>query len=89
LHEEAQCVDVFYDGQGFTDLPSERLPTENTHGGGDTMASAITAGLARGMGVSEAVRFGKRFVTRAVAEAYPLGAGAGPVAQSWRLAPEY
>jgi hydroxymethylpyrimidine/phosphomethylpyrimidine kinase len=88
LRGERRCVDVFYDGHEFTDLPSERLSTENTHGGGDTMASAITAGLARGMAVTDAVRFGKWFVTHAVCEAYPLGAGAGPVSQFWRLAPE-
>jgi hydroxymethylpyrimidine/phosphomethylpyrimidine kinase len=88
LRDEPECVDVFYDGQEFTELPSERLATEHTHGGGDTMASAITAGLARGMATVDAVRFGKWFVTRAVREAYPLGAGAGPVSQFWRLAPE-
>jgi hydroxymethylpyrimidine/phosphomethylpyrimidine kinase len=88
LNGEARCVDVFYDGREFTELPSERVATEHTHGGGDTMASAITAGLARGMPTGAAVRYGKWFVTRAVRGAYPLGAGAGPVSQFWRLAPE-
>ncbi|HEX4703138.1 MAG TPA: bifunctional hydroxymethylpyrimidine kinase/phosphomethylpyrimidine kinase, partial [Pseudonocardiaceae bacterium] len=49
------------------------------------MAAAITAALASGSPVPEAVRFGKRFVSNAVRYAYPLGAGVGPVSPFWRL----
>jgi hydroxymethylpyrimidine/phosphomethylpyrimidine kinase len=52
------------------------------------MASAITACLAGGAPVPEAVRFGKRFVTEAVRHAYPLGKGVGPVSSFWRLSAE-
>jgi hydroxymethylpyrimidine/phosphomethylpyrimidine kinase len=83
-----RCVDVLYDGTEFTELPGPRYDTKHTHGGGDTMASAIAAALARGKSVPEAVAFGKDFVTRAVEHAYPLGAGVGPVSAFWRLAPE-
>ena len=51
------------------------------------MASSITSALARGMDVPAAVRFGKWFVTNAVANAYPLGGGVGPVSAFWRLKP--
>ncbi|HEU5471724.1 MAG TPA: bifunctional hydroxymethylpyrimidine kinase/phosphomethylpyrimidine kinase [Actinophytocola sp.] len=88
MHEDRQCMDLLYDGTEFTELPAARVDTPHTHGGGDTMASAITAALARGMDVPAAVRFGKRFVTRSVRAAYPLGAGVGPVSPFWRLAPE-
>ena len=84
--DEPQCVDLLYDGRRFTELSGPRYPTPHTHGGGDTMAAAITSGLAHGMDMPDAVAFGKRFVTRAVAEAYPLGAGTGPVSPFWRLA---
>ncbi|HVV20300.1 MAG TPA: bifunctional hydroxymethylpyrimidine kinase/phosphomethylpyrimidine kinase, partial [Pseudonocardiaceae bacterium] len=30
-------------------------------------------------------RFGKRFVSNAVRDAYPLGGGVGPVSPFWRL----
>ena len=33
----------------------------------------------------DAVRFGKRFIVQAVQNAYPLGAGVGPVSNFWRL----
>ncbi len=87
LHDDPQCVDILYDGTTFTELPAARIDTKHTHGGGDTMASSITSALARGMDVPSAVRFGKWFVTNAVANAYPLGSGVGPVSAFWRLKP--
>jgi hydroxymethylpyrimidine/phosphomethylpyrimidine kinase len=81
------CVDLLYDGHTFTELPGPRFATPDTHGGGDSMASAIAAGLARGMAVPAAVAFGKRYVTEAVRHAYPLGAGHGPVSPLWAIDP--
>jgi hydroxymethylpyrimidine/phosphomethylpyrimidine kinase len=86
LTQEADCVDLLYDGMEFIELPGPRFNTPHTHGGGDTMAAAITAALAGGATVPDAVRFGKRFVTNSVRAAYPLGAGVGPVSPFWRLA---
>ena len=88
LHREPTCVDVLYDGESFTELPAPRVDTPNTHGGGDTMASAITAALARGASLQDAVAYGKRYVTNAVLHAYPLGAGVGPVSPFWRIVPD-
>jgi hydroxymethylpyrimidine/phosphomethylpyrimidine kinase len=85
LHDAPECVDVLYDGETFLELPAKRIDTKHTHGGGDTMASAITSALARGASVPDAVRFGKEFVTNAVRHAYPLGGGVGPVSSFWRL----
>ena len=88
LTGDAECVDLLFDGDTFTELPGPRYPTPHTHGAGDAMASALTAGLARGMTVPDAAAFGKRFVTEAVAHSYPMGAKIGPVSAFWRLAPE-
>ena len=81
------CVDLLYDGHTFTELPGPRFATPNTHGSGDSMASAIASGLARGMAVPDAVAFGKRYVVEAVRHAYPLGAGHGPVSPLWAIDP--
>lgn len=86
--DEGVCVDLLYDGHTFTELPGPRFDTGNTHGGGDTMAAAIAAGLARGLPVPEAVAFGKRYIVEAVRHSYPLGAGHGPVSSLWRVRPE-
>ncbi len=80
-----QCLDLLYDGSEFIAFTSPRLATPHTHGAGDTLAAAITSALARGVAVGEAVGYGKRYIEQAVAHAYPLGAGVGPVSPFWRL----
>jgi hydroxymethylpyrimidine/phosphomethylpyrimidine kinase len=81
------CVDLLFDGETFTELPGPRFTTEHTHGGGDSLASAISAGLARGLSMPEAVAFGKRYIVEAVRWSYPLGAGHGPVSPLWAVTP--
>jgi hydroxymethylpyrimidine/phosphomethylpyrimidine kinase len=85
-HLVGDAVDVLFDGSSFTEFPAPRHTTDHTHGSGDTMAAAITSALARGLTVPEAVEFGKRFVTDAVRNSYPLGKGLGPVGHFWRIA---
>ncbi len=82
---EEGCVDLLYDGHTFTELPGPRFDTGHTHGGGDSMASAIACGLARGRSVPDAVAFGKRYIVEAVRHSYPLGAGHGPVSPMWAV----
>jgi hydroxymethylpyrimidine/phosphomethylpyrimidine kinase len=81
------CVDLHFDGHAFTELPGPRFTTGNTHGGGDSMASALASGLARGLPVGEAIALAKRFVVEAVRHSYPLGAGHGPVSPLWAVRP--
>lgn len=89
LLADPECIDLLYDGESYTELAGPRLSTPHTHGAGDAMASALTAGLARGMSVAEAAQFGKWFVGNSVAHAYPMGTKVGPVSAFWRLAPEH
>lgn len=85
LRSEPECLDLLYDGSEFTELTSKRVDTPHTHGGGDSLASAITSALARGERTADAVRFGKHYIEQAVEHAYPLGAGTGPVSPFWRV----
>ncbi|MBB5956590.1 hydroxymethylpyrimidine/phosphomethylpyrimidine kinase [Saccharothrix tamanrassetensis] len=85
LWDDPGCLDVLYNGSEFIELPGPRYDVKDTHGSGDTLASAITSRLARGEDVPTAVRFGKEFIVRSVAAAYPLGGGVGPVSPLWRL----
>ncbi|MGH3882167.1 MAG: bifunctional hydroxymethylpyrimidine kinase/phosphomethylpyrimidine kinase [Pseudonocardiaceae bacterium] len=82
-----QCLDLLYDGSDFTAFTSPRSATPHTHGSGDTLSAAIACALARGSTMPEAVGYGKRYIEQAVAHAYPLGAGVGPVSPFWRLPP--
>ncbi|MEJ2861167.1 bifunctional hydroxymethylpyrimidine kinase/phosphomethylpyrimidine kinase [Actinomycetospora flava] len=87
LEGSADVVDLLVLADGTEHrFTSPRRSTEHTHGGGDSLASSITAGLARGMALVEAVALGKAYITRAVEHAYPLGAGHGPVSSVWSVA---
>ncbi|PIC80116.1 bifunctional hydroxymethylpyrimidine kinase/phosphomethylpyrimidine kinase [Sporosarcina sp. P18a] len=76
-HEEA--VDLFYDGSTFTVLKSERSDTYHNHGAGCTFAAAITANLANGLSIKDAVIQAKQFVTAAIAHGWKLNEYVGPV----------
>jgi pyridoxine kinase len=76
-HEKA--VDLFYDGQNFRVFESEKIDTTYNHGAGCTFAAAITAQLAKGSSVEEAVRFAKDFVHAAIEHGFKLNQYVGPV----------
>jgi hydroxymethylpyrimidine/phosphomethylpyrimidine kinase len=79
------AVDVLYDGSTFLEFTSRRYATQHTHGSGDTLAAAITSGLAHGLALADAVRSGKAFIASAIEGSFPLGAGLGPVGHFWRV----
>jgi len=66
-------------------LKTARVDTRATHGTGCTFAAAITARLALGRTVEEAISGAKRFVDGALRHARPVGAGHGPVDHLWKL----
>ncbi len=78
LHGGDEIVDVFYDGE-TTVFRHPRLNTTSTHGTGCTLSAAVTAQLARGVQLKEAVGMAIDFVHRAIAEAPQLGSGHGPL----------
>ena len=81
--EDAASDDLLYLGKEkrAITLPGVRINTQNTHGTGCTLSSAIAANMARGFPVEEAVRQGKDYVTDAIAAGaeYTIGQGHGPV----------
>ena len=83
-HFGGDATDLLYDGNDFTELPASRITTTSTHGAGCTYASAICAGLARGLSVPHAVRQAKVYIHEAIAAAFPLGAGHGPLNHFYR-----
>jgi len=79
--EGAEAVDLLIDRSGLRRYAAERLSARHSHGTGCTLSSAVAAGLAKGMGLPEAVAEAKKFVTLAIASAGSLsiGHGTGPV----------
>ena len=76
-----ESIDLLVEPSGVTRLIAERVATKNTHGTGCTLSAAIAAGLAKSVGLSEAVREAKAYVSAAIAAADRLhvGSGHGPV----------
>ena len=74
-----EAVDLFYDGTDFLRLAAPRIETPHTHGTGCTYSAAITALLAGGKTVAEAVRDAKDYISRAITGAPGIGHGHGPV----------
>lgn len=78
----AQSADLFLNRDGNAVwLRDERIRTDNTHGTGCTLSSALAAGLARGQALAEAVAGAKAYIQAAIAAADTLtiGRGHGPV----------
>lgn len=77
-HREGSARDVLWDGGALHVFDTPRIQTKNTHGTGCTLSSAITANLALGCHIKEAVHRAKAYVTTAISHALPLGRGNGP-----------
>lgn len=77
--EDGESVtDLLYDGKEFITFTSPRVVTRHTHGTGCTFAAAITACLARGNCMEEAVSTAKQFIAAAIEDELAIGSGHGP-----------
>jgi hydroxymethylpyrimidine/phosphomethylpyrimidine kinase len=75
-----ESVDLLVNATHVIRLATARIATENTHGTGCTLSSAIAAGLAKGHNLHDAVREAKDYATSAIAAADQLQIGSrGPV----------
>ncbi|MED1470831.1 bifunctional hydroxymethylpyrimidine kinase/phosphomethylpyrimidine kinase [Bacillus salipaludis] len=79
-HDEIleDAVDLLYDGTEFYYFNSKRILTRNTHGTGCTFSAAITAEVAKGSNVYEAVATAKEFIQAAIEADLFIGNGHGP-----------
>ncbi len=85
LRSSQYSTDLLYDGETFREFTAPRIATGNDHGGGDTLAAALTCALANGYTVPDALTFAKEWTYHCLAASYDLGAGHGPVSPLWRL----
>ena len=76
------CIDILVlNGAPPLRFSAPRINTKNTHGTGCTLSSSITAGVAKGLAISDAVREAHIYLHAAIAAANVLsiGSGHGPV----------
>ncbi|MBI2828719.1 MAG: bifunctional hydroxymethylpyrimidine kinase/phosphomethylpyrimidine kinase [Acidobacteria bacterium] len=82
-------VDLLYDGRRFIEFRTERVTGRNTHGTGCTFAAAVTAHLALGHLLEEAVPRAQQYVAGAIRAASDLGRGPGPMDHFWDRSGRY
>jgi hydroxymethylpyrimidine/phosphomethylpyrimidine kinase len=76
--DTSESADLLFDGKEFYTFTSKRIPTKNTHGTGCTFSAALTAELAKGATVYDAVVTAKDFIQAAIEDQLEIGQGHGP-----------
>lgn len=81
-----ESIDLLVTATASIRVIGERIATRNTHGTGCTLSAAIAAGLARGRGLTQAVRDAKEYITAAIGagDRLLIGNGPGPVHHFFR-----
>lgn len=78
-HLIGDATDILFWSRGFVEFRAPRIESRHTHGTGCTYSAAITAFLAHGFDLEEAIRRAKAYITEAIRTAPGLGAGEGPL----------
>lgn len=84
-HRSEDALDVLFDGKEMHRIRGEKIVTENTHGTGCTLSSALAVMLAEGCSLKEAAERAKAYLTGALRSAAKdsVGHGHGPVHHFW------
>lgn len=77
-HLADSADDLLYDGE-YHWLIGEKINTDNTHGTGCTLSSAIAANMANNDDLYEAVKKAKSYVTEGIRYSLSIGKGHGPL----------
>jgi hydroxymethylpyrimidine/phosphomethylpyrimidine kinase len=77
LPEVCEAADIFFDGRTELLLTAPFVKGVRTHGTGCTYSAAITAALALGHHLPQAVGLAKKYITQAIAHSYRLGNHSG------------
>ncbi len=84
--EGGKVIDLLYEGgDEFHYIVRDRVRTKNTHGTGCTLSAAITAFMAKGLELKEAVERARDYIQGAIENSLNLGRGKGPLNHMWRL----
>ena len=84
-HSVNDANDLLYANDNFEWFAGKRIQTENTHGTGCTLSSAIASNLAKEFPLDESVRRAKEYISGALAAGLNLGKGSGPMMHCYLL----
>lgn len=77
--------DLLIGEEVFDQIETTKIETDNTHGTGCTMASALTAELAKSHGIKEAFQKAHFYVNQAIITSPQFGNGHGPINHSFNI----
>lgn len=79
-HLDSESItDIMATSESIKKWQNKRIKTQNTHGTGCTLASAIATGLAQNMKMDEAIDRARKYVLKAIKTAPGYGKGHGPL----------
>ena len=85
-HMHAPIMSDLLIGRDVIDqIDTKKIITNNTHGTGCTMASALTAGLAKSLEIKDAFRNAHFYVNQAIMTSPTFGSGHGPINHSFNI----
>lgn len=79
---------LYANGSGIW-IKGERIDNPNTHGTGCTLSSAISANIAKGYDLEEAIRKAKKYLEGCLKDGLNLGKGSGPMNHAFDIKEEY
>jgi hydroxymethylpyrimidine/phosphomethylpyrimidine kinase len=85
--DSADIVDLLFASGAWAEFRHARVPEGSRHGTGCTFAAALTAHLALGRSLSDAIPLAQRYVAGAIRHGPPLGRGHRPVDHFWMREP--
>lgn len=77
--EGENSIDLLYDGKDFEFFENKKINTKWNHGAGCTFSASITAEIAKGATVSQAVKTTKELISLALSDSFPLNNFTGPL----------
>ncbi len=84
-HYDKNANDLLYDNGEIFWFKGDRVDTNNTHGTGCTLSSAIACNLAMGYSKEESIKNAKDYITGALKAGLDLGRGSGPLNHMYNL----
>ncbi len=87
-HSLNDANDILFDGdiKDIKIFNGKRIDNPNTHGTGCTLSSAIAAGLAKNLSLTESIQQAKDYISGALAANLNLGKGRGPMNHAYLIA---
>ena len=77
--------DILIGEEVLDQIETNKIETNNTHGTGCTMASALTAGLAKSLEIKKAFQKAHYYVNQAIRSSPSFGNGQGPINHSFNI----